>query len=182
MVHEMTQMCHFMPQKSTLTPLVGTPLLSLKIRGILSEWLVHGMRQAGLTQSALAAKARVSRSTVGRILRRAVDADDTTLDRLARAMHQPLPDVGAAQWATGEDDRPRYSQAGVGGAQDEQAERAQRVADAVARFVRRNDLMRAPAERLVDFLKAQVKWANDHDLDPGDLWELIRTLKQTQGK
>ncbi len=63
----------------------------------------------------------------------------------------------------------------------ERGDRAQRVAEAVAQFLRRNDLTSAPAERLVDFLKVQIKWANDHDLDPGDLWDMMRAPKARKG-
>lgn len=139
------------------------------------------MRHAGLGQSALAAKARVSRSTVGRILRRAVDADDETLERLARAIQRPLPDVRDARSTTRDSERLRLDATAERGEGDQRSERARRVADAVERFVLRNDLTDALGETLVDFLKVQVKWANDHDLDPGDLWDVIRALKEAKG-
>jgi transcriptional regulator with XRE-family HTH domain len=140
------------------------------------------MRHAGLSQSALAAKARISRSTVGRILRRAVDADDDTLERLARALQQPQPDVRDPRWTTGDDEGTRWDLAAARGEGDTRAGRGRRVGDAVARFVLRNDLTGARREKLVEYLKVQISWATEHDLDPGDLWDVMRALREAKSK
>lgn len=50
------------------------------------------MRQSGLSQTALADKAGVSRATVNRLKHGRQDAEQQTIKRLARAMRYPFPD------------------------------------------------------------------------------------------
>jgi len=72
------------------------PVARKNLRIIVSEWLARGMRHSGLSQTALADKAGVSRATVNRLVQQKQDAEQPTIKRLAKAMKYPFPDFDVA--------------------------------------------------------------------------------------
>lgn len=84
------------------------------LRQIVAEWLALGMRQSGLSQTALAEKSGVSRATVNRLAQGRQDAEQPTIQRLARAMKYPFPDLDAVFPGPGESNSKRYNSSGGG--------------------------------------------------------------------
>lgn len=64
-----------------------------QLRAVIAEWLTAAMQAKGVTAVDLADQAKVSRPTISEILNKKTDAEDATLDRLAKALDVPLPEI-----------------------------------------------------------------------------------------
>lgn len=68
-----------------------------QLRAVIAEWLTAAMQAKGVTAVDLADQAKVSRPTISEILNKKTDAEDATLERLAKALNTALPRITVVQ-------------------------------------------------------------------------------------